>query len=78
MENSMTVTAKAIWNENKGKWECDILAIDRGIDVKGEQVEQTRTLKCDIETCDEFVLPMAILECNGISSEEVMKRLLMD
>ena len=76
MENTMTIMAKAVWNESKGAWECDIVAVDRFENVKGEQAEQTRTLKCDIEACDEFVLPMAILECNGIDSDEVMKSLL--
>ena len=78
MENTMTIEAKAVWNEDKGKWECDILAVDRVVDLKGEQWEQTRTLKCDIEACDEFVLPMAILECNGIDSDKVMKRFIAD
>ena len=69
--NIMTVNAEAVWNEEKCKWECKVSTVDKYENVKGEPCEETRTIKCDIEACDELVLPMAILECNGISADKV-------
>lgn len=65
-QRTMTVNATAIWNEEKGTWECCVKTLDHYQNLQGQWRTQKRIYHNKISACDEFVLPYAILDSNGI------------
>jgi hypothetical protein len=60
------VEAVAVWNDKKGVWEVEVYQKDEYISITNHFCTSERTRKCEIETCDELVIPTALLEMNGL------------
>ena len=72
--DTMTMTVHAIWNEKTEKWEVSIAEV--GTVSKGGLVREPlyyqRESNIDIcDECDEFVIPIAIMEHNGIDTTKI-------
>lgn len=70
-KHKQIVKVIAIWNTEKKVWECK---------VKQKEICQTLDNKWRIfknkeqkivDECDEFVIPWAVLECNGINTKSI-------
>ena len=63
----------AIWNKDKQAWECKIKQKEtvRMIDGKMENIK-SQSLQT-IKECNEFVIPIALLEHNGINTKKLFK-----
>lgn len=74
----MTMTATAIWNDEKGLWEVSINdtyeSDTQFLDGKYHKTESNSTQEIK-NTCDEFVFAWASLRHNGINTEEIDKML---
>lgn len=69
IQSTITVIANAVWNDDKGKWEVELHQItthDEGCTFGQGATMQQHTSHYELEVCDEFVIPCAILEDNGI------------
>lgn len=70
---TMTMTVNAVWNEDKNLWEVGIFEVHTGICAKTNEplyTQRKSTMElCD--ECDEYVIPVAIMEHNGIDSGKV-------
>lgn len=68
------IKAKAVWNEEKGVWEVIVKQknIARNFDNK-YFTTKTKSQIITVEECDEFVIPWAILEDNGIDTKMINK-----
>ena len=63
----MTVTAQAVWNEEKGLWEVAILHNETRYSCFGEKYDFVQTTHyIEVKDCDEFVISDALLAANGI------------
>lgn len=71
-DKKMIVYATAEWNEEKKKWICKVETTD----IRNDNICMNRKSKnIEIFTCDEFILPYAILEHNGIDSKSINEKL---
>ena len=63
----------AIWNKDKQAWECKIKQKEtvRMIDGKMENIK-SQSLQT-IKECNEFIVPVALLEHNGIDTKKFFK-----
>ena len=70
---TMTMTINAIWNEKEEKWEVSIFEIGTSICAKtNEPMYEQITTNIEIaDECDEYVIPIAILEHNGIDTTKL-------
>ena len=64
--NIMITIATAKWNEEKGAWNCQVVNMET---LNNGKILERRETDIEVVTCDEFVLPCAILESNGINTE---------
>lgn len=71
--HTMQVKAKAIYNEEKGVWEVQIKQKEFAKTFPNNAWKKFRTTcnNYEIEECDEFVIPWAILEDNGINTKKI-------
>ena len=72
-KHTMQVKAKAIYNEEKGVWEVQIKQKEFSKVFPSGKWERFRTTcnNYEIQECDEFVIPWAILENNGIDTKKI-------
>ena len=70
-KNIMIAVATAKWDEEKGKWVCQVVNMETL--SNGKMIER-RENDIEVEMCDEFVLPYAILESNGINAKAVFEK----
>lgn len=70
------IKAKAVWNEEKGAWEVIVKQkiTARNLDNK-YFTTKTKSQIITVEECDEFVIPWAILEDNGINTKIINNKL---
>ena len=68
------VFGQAVWNSEKGMWEVKLILTDmiHTADSK-EYLTIQSNFEADVEECNEFVLPTAILQANGIIAEEIIE-----
>ena len=68
--HTMQVKAKAVYNEDKGIWEVKISQKEFAKTFPSNKWKKFRTTNntFEISECDEFVIPWAILEDNGINT----------
>lgn len=66
--NIMITVATARWNEEKGAWNCQVINMEA---LNNGKILERRETDIEVATCDEFVLPYAILESNGIVAENI-------
>lgn len=74
---TMEVNAKAVWNEEKEKWEVTVhLFEDNLVSLEdGSLFSLTLDEKVEIACCDEFVIPMAILDTQGLDTTSIAEAL---
>ena len=76
IKSTITVFAKAVWNEIKGAWDVEVHQMATHDETctfgQGATMEQS-TNHYEIKECDEFVIPVAILKNNGIDPEDFFK-----
>lgn len=70
----MTVNAVAIWNDEDGCWDIDVVSNYNSNDT-ATPIDETRAGTYKIGNCDEFAIPWAILQHDGISTELIEKAL---
>ena len=63
----------ATWNKDKKAWECRIKQKEtvRMLDGKMETIK-SKSLET-IKECNEFIVPVALLEHNGIDTKKIFK-----
>lgn len=71
--HTMQVKAKAIYNEKKGVWEVQIKQKEFINNIWKKF--RTTCNNYEIKECDEFVIPWAILEDNGIDTKKINEHL---
>lgn len=68
------ISAKAIWNEEKKIWE---VVVKQKITARSFYdkyfTTKTKSKIIEVDECDEFVIPWAVLEDNGIDTKEINK-----
>ena len=64
----MVAVATARWNKEKGCWNCQVVNMET---LDNGKILERRENDIEVEMCDEFVLPYAILESNGINAKAV-------
>ena len=68
------VFGQAVWNPEKGMWEVALTLTNMvHTAVSKEYLTIQSNFEADVEVCDEFVLPTAILQANGIKAEEIIR-----
>lgn len=74
---TMKVNAEAVWNEEKGKWEVTVHLVNENfVSLKdGEPCSLAISEKVEVVCCDEFVIPMAILEAEGLDTISIAETL---
>lgn len=74
-KHTMKVKAKAVWNKDKELWEVVIKQEETAfVYPRGKWVKKFRnhTAKYEIDDCcDEYVIPWAILQDNGINTNAI-------
>lgn len=78
----ISLNANAIWNNEKAVWEVTIsqIALDKEARTN-EPLYYQGTQTFEIVECDEFVIPWAILQMNGINTnkiDEILGREVLD
>ena len=68
---TMTAVATAVWNEEKGCWNCQVVTVET---LDNGEVLERKENNIEVEMCDELVLPYAILESNGINAKAVFEK----
>ena len=65
MKSVMTATVKAVWNGES--WDCVVKTYDKSPVAipKGKFRLRRKSKVTQLQLCDEWVIPMAILEHNG-------------
>jgi hypothetical protein len=71
--STMTMNVNAVYNEEKECWEVVILEVGTAKAViTNEPLYYQRETSIEIcDECDEFVIPIAILEHNGINTHKL-------
>jgi hypothetical protein len=67
------VFGQAIWNPEKGAWEVTLTLTDMVHTNLKEYLTVQTNFEVDVEACDEFVLPTAIIQANGFRAEEILE-----
>ena len=72
-QETMKIKAIAIYNEKKQQWEVKIKSKDTFFNyIDNKWHKNKRKSKVNINyACDEFVIPMAILEHNGFNAKQI-------
>lgn len=75
--HTMKVKARAIYNEDKGVWEVQIKQKEFTKIFPSNTWKKLKTTcnNYEIEECDEFVVPWAILKDNGININKISEYL---
>lgn len=69
---TITVTAQAVWNPEKGIWEVDILQNETRYSALGDHYDFVQSVHhVEVEDCDEYVIADALLEANGINVQSL-------
>lgn len=72
--DTMTMTISAIWNKEEEKWEVSIFEVGT-VSKEGlirEPMYWQRGSNIEIcDECDEYVIPIAIMEHNGIDTTKI-------
>lgn len=70
---TMTMNVNAVYNEEKECWEVSVLEVGTAHAVKtNEPLYYQRESKMEIfDECDEYVIPIAILEHNGTDTTKI-------
>lgn len=70
--NTITVMAQAIWNEDRGCWEIDIVQSATTHSFMGEKYTFTQKVAhVDVEDVDELAIADALLHSNGIDVKKL-------
>ena len=79
-KNIQKIKAIAIYNEKTQQWECTIKNQETafGVVTKKWYTIKHKTKHNIDYACDEFVIPYAILESNGINAKAINKELLKE
>lgn len=59
----------AIWNKEKQTWECKIKQKENVKTIDSKIITIKSKSKKEIKECNEFVIPFALLEHNGINTK---------
>lgn len=70
---TMTMSVNAVYNEEKECWEVTILEVGTAHSIKNnEPLYYQRESKMEIfDECDEYVVPVAMLEHNGFDTTKI-------
>lgn len=69
---TMSVTAQAVWSEEKKRWEVDIIQSETNVCYPSERYTFTQSVHhVEVEDCDEFVIADALLHVNGIDVQSL-------
>lgn len=67
------VFGQAVWNPKKEMWEVALTLTDMVHTNTKNYLTVQGSFEADVEACDEFVLPTAIIQANGFRATEIIK-----
>lgn len=68
------IKAKAVWNKEKHVWEVIVKQKITARNLYDKYfTTKTKSKVIEVDECDEFVIPWAILEDNGINTKTINK-----
>lgn len=67
----MNINAQAIWSEEKKCWEVSLISTQASTTLNGKYIVFQDTYSADVDICNEYVIPVAIMDMFGVDVSEM-------